>query len=122
MPKLTAHVATLGGAGIGGAADAGLKYFFRQVDGTYATLATETGIDKATADQQDAPLYDVKELLASGIVVRLSLSIKDGTRIKSGKILVTRDKVTTALDALKNKTFRGGTIVSVRFPRRMAFY
>lgn len=122
MPKMTLHVATVGAAGAGGALDAGNTYFFLQSDTAYTGLATETGIDKATEAQQDAPRYKIGELLARGILVRLAVSIKDGTRIKTRKLLVTKDKVIPALEGLKNKAYGGGTITSVRVPRRMSFY
>jgi hypothetical protein len=122
MPKMTLHVATLGAAGAGGAPDAGLKYFFLQDPSTYTGLATETGVDKATDAQLDAPRYKVGELLARGIVVRITASIKVGTTTRTRQILVTRDKVVTALETLKGKALGGGTISSARIKRNMSFY
>jgi hypothetical protein len=122
MPKMSLHVATLTAVGAGGALDAGNTYFFLQNDTSYTGLAGETGIDKATAAQQDAPKYKVSELLARGILVRLAVSVKDGTRFKTGQLLVTKDKVVSALESLKGKPFSGGTISSARVPRRMSFY
>lgn len=122
MAKMTVHVATLAATGAGGGLDAGTTYFFMQNDGSYTGLKGETGIDKASDAQQDAPRYKVGELLARGILVRLSVSIKDGTRMKSRQILVTKDKVVTALETLKGKTMAGGIVSSARVPRRMSFY
>ncbi|HEY9711317.1 MAG TPA: hypothetical protein V6D48_24115 [Oculatellaceae cyanobacterium] len=121
MP-LSTHVATLGLAGAGGAADAGTLYFFKSMKGSYTSLKTETGIDEASEAQQDAPTYHIKDLLAKGILVRLAVYIKDGTKRKSKKIYVTRDKVSTALESLKGKAMGGGTVTSVTIPRSMTFY
>lgn len=122
MPKMTLHVATLGAAGAGGAAVGGKDYFFLQNATTYTGLAGETGIDKATDAQEDEPRHRIGELLARGIVVRIAVSVKDGTRVKTRQLLVTRDKVVTALETLKGKAFAGGTISSARVRRRMTFY
>jgi hypothetical protein len=122
MPKMILHVATLGAAGAGGAPDAGLKYFFMQDPTTYTGLEAVTGVDKATEAQLDAPRYKVGELLARGIVVRITVSIKDGTKIKTRKLLVTKDKVVAALEGLKGKAVGGGTVTSARVPRRISFY
>lgn len=122
MAKMTLHVATLGAAGAGGAPDAGLKYFFLQDPTTYAGLATETGVDKATDAQLDAPRYKVGELLARGILIRVTASVKVGTATRTRQLLVTRDKVVTALETLKGKAMAGGTVSSARIKRNMSFY
>lgn len=122
MAKMTLHVATIGATTGGAAPDAGTKYFFLQDPATYTGLTTETGVDAATAAQLDAPRYKVGELLARGILVRVTASVKTGTVTRTRQILVTRDKVVTALEGLKGKAIAGGTISSARIKRRMSFY
>jgi hypothetical protein len=122
MPKMTLHVATLGAAGAGGAPDAGTKYFFLQSEASYTGVETQTGVDKATDDQLDAPRYKVGELLARGILIRVTASVKVGTATRTRQLLVTRDKVVAALEGLKGKTVGGGIVTSARIKRNMSFY
>ena len=113
---LSVHVASVG------TAPGARQYFFRQNKGSYTGIAGKTGVDEAGENDQDEPLYPVKELLAKGVLIRLAVSIKDGTKRKSRELLVTSDKVVTALEGLKGQPFAGGTITSARIPRDATFY
>jgi hypothetical protein len=115
MPRLEMVKATIGTA----------TYLFKAPDGLYAgAVATAVGIAAAADTDKDSPEYAVKELLQKGIVYRLSATTLVGGRKRRLRILVAKDKLNTALDDLKDKTYSltggsSGTIKSVGFGTRV---
>ncbi len=93
------------------------EFYLLQPD-QYGAINAETGIAKSATQDIDQPVVAVKELLAKGVLIRVAVSYLEGGVRKVGRILVTRQKLDTALAALKGKTFSGGTITSARVPRR----
>ncbi len=116
MAKLEKYVATV----------ATVKHAFRGPAGLYASaIATETGITAAAEADQDLPEYAVKELLLKGVLRRVTAITKtSGGKHSRLRLLCTKDKLTTILDALKGDTYTitgggSGTISSVGFSRRV---
>lgn len=105
-----------------GVAPAQRTYFFLAPENTYAGLADETGVVEALETEDDEVPNRVSDLLANGALIRVAVSYTVGLKKKTGKLLVQKDKLATALGTLDDKAFRGGTIKSARVPRRMSFY
>lgn len=116
MPKLSLLTATFG-------AD---KYFFRGSAAAYdSVVATATGITEAIAGDQDEAPHPVSELTRAGVIKRIAVSVREGTSLKTKTLFCTVDKLKTVLDSatgLKGKTAFGGTITSVRIPRKAKTY
>lgn len=110
--------ATVGGAG------SEREYFFLQNPTSYGgAVDTVTGIRAATDTEQDEPETSVGSLLKSGKVFRVNIRYTGGpTGFKTAKILVTREKLGTALDELVGKTFKGGQIVKASIPRKAQYF
>jgi hypothetical protein len=100
----------------------GIPYYFLQRTGAYqGSLDTISGVAEAGEEEQDQPVYAVAELLNKTILMRLYISYKVGEIRKRAQLLVARDKVGTALDALVNETYRGGTITKAGMKRDASF-
>lgn len=99
-------------------------YYFLQSPTSYGgTVDTATGITEAEDTDQDQPFTAVAELVRKGKLFRLAVEYgATGVPKKTAKLLVTRDKLTTALDDLLDEPFRGGTITSVRIPQKATFF
>lgn len=110
--------ATVGGTG------SEKEYFFLQHPTSYeGSFDTLTGIKAATDTEQDEPDISVGNLLKSGKLFRVSVRYTGGpTGFRTAKLLVTKEKLTSALDALVGKTFRGGQIVKVSLPQKAVFF
>lgn len=106
-----------------GATGSEQQYYFLQNPTSYGgAVDTITGIAAATDTEQDEPETSVASLLKSGKLFRVNIRYQIGTSAaKTAKILVTRDKLGTALDGLIDKTFRGGTIVKASIPRKATY-
>lgn len=106
-----------------GAAGSEREYFFLQsATGYGGSVDTVTGITAATDTEQDEPETSVASLLKSGKLFRVNIRYTGGsTGFKTAKILVTRQKLGTALDDLVGKTFRGGQIVRASIPRKATY-
>ncbi|MUL39347.1 hypothetical protein [Gloeocapsopsis dulcis] len=99
------------------------RYYFLQAPNSYAgSIDTVSGITKAPDAEKDEPIVSVGSLLQSGKVFRVAVQYDAGGRRRTGRILVTRDKLATALDALIGKSFRGGVITSARIPTKATFF
>lgn len=110
-------------AALGANSGAPGTYYFMQAPLSYAgTLDTVTGISAASDAEKDMPQYKVEALLAKGILFRVVVNYEVAGKRKSSRILVTRDKLGTALDGLIGKSFRQGEIKSARIPRKATFY
>jgi hypothetical protein len=115
MPKVSTHLTEING----------IEYTFKAVDGLYiGAVAAAVGITRATQDEAAMPEYSVKELLQKGVLYRLSAITLVGGRKRRLKMLVAKDKLATALDDLKDKTYAltggsSGTIKSVGFATRV---
>ena len=116
MPKLSLMTATVGAE----------KYFFQSSALAYDTIVgTATGITVAIAEDQDEAPHRISELTRSGIIKRIALSIRVGTTSRTKVLYCAVDKLKTVLDSstgLKSKTAFGGTITSVRIPRKARTY
>ena len=100
------------------------EYFFLQNPTSYAgSLNTITGISEATDTEQDQPDTSVGNLLKSGQLFRINVRYTGGpTGFRTAKLLVTREKLSTALDGLVGKTLRGGQIVKASMPQKAVFF
>lgn len=99
-------------------------YYFLQAPNSYGgTVDTATGITEAEDTDEDQPSTAVAELVRKGKLFRLVVEYTTGTARRSAKLLVTREKLATALDDLIGETFKGaGTITSVRIPQKATFF
>lgn len=98
-------------------------YYFRTKQGLYdGTIATVTGVSKASESEEDEPTVSIGVLLQKGILVRVK-----GRQTASGKkrtvnLVCAREKVGTILDALEKTPYNGREIESASFPVRRTFY
>lgn len=116
MPKLSLLAATVGTQ----------KYFFQGSTLAYdAVVAPATGIAAAIDTDQDEAPHRISELTRAGIIKRIAVSVRVGTSLKTKTLFCGVDKLKTVLDSatgLKGKTAFGGTITSVRIPRKARTY
>lgn len=107
-----------------GAAGAEREYYFLQNPTSYeGTLDTVTGVKAATDTEQDEPDIPVGNLLKSGKLFRVNIRYTGGpTGFRTAKLLVTKEKLVTALDGLIDKTFKGGVIVKASIPQKAVFF
>lgn len=99
------------------------EYYFLQSPGSYTgDISTSTGITAASETEEDRPAISVNNLVRKGKLFRITVSYIEGTRRRTGKLLCTKAKLGTIFDDLNNKSFRGGTIKSVRIAQKAAFY
>lgn len=94
------------------------SYFFLSRAASYTGLDTTVGVAPAADTDKDEPKNKVEELQNKGIVFRVVCYLSNKER---RQILVTRDKLATALDALPGKTIEGATVVSAGIARRARF-
>lgn len=92
-------------------------YFLQRTDAYQGSLDTISGVAEAEEQEQDQPVYAVAELISKTILLRLHITYKIGELKKRAQVLVARDKVGTALDALIGETYRGGTITKAGMKR-----
>lgn len=99
-------------------------YFFYQHPTAYqGSLDTITGIEEAAQTELDEPATSVSNLISKGRLFRVTITTTDGTKKRTAKILVTRDKLITALDSLIGETFKGNqTIQAARIPQKAQFF
>lgn len=101
----------------------GATYFFLQNPTTYAgSIDTLTGVTEATDAEQDEPAIPVYQLIANQKLFRVVCSVQTSAGIKTRKLLITRDKLSTAFDDLIGETIGGGTVKSVRIPQKAQFF
>jgi hypothetical protein len=116
MPRLSLMTATFGSE----------KYFFQGSASAYDSIvAAATGIAAAEDTDQDEAPHRVGELTRSGIIKRIAVSVRVGTSLRSKRLFCAVDKLRTVLDSatgLKGKTAFGGTITSVRIPRKSSTF
>lgn len=106
-----------------GATGSEREYFFLANPSSYAgSLDTITGIKEATETEQKRPAVKIGELLNSGECFRINIRYSSGTGFKTGKIIVAKGKIDTALDQLVGKPYRGGTITSAAIPTKATFF
>lgn len=99
------------------------EYFFLGRPGTFTgDVATACGVAKAAESEQDEPAISVSALLGKGLLFRIVASYTEGGKRKTVRLLCTKTKLGTILDDLDGKSFSGGTLTAVRFPRRSTFY
>jgi hypothetical protein len=96
--------------------------FFMAPKDAYTGLSDETGITEAAETDDDEVPSRVPDILANGALIRVAISYTVGAKRKTGKLLVAKDKLATALGALDGQSYKGGTIKSARVPRKLSFY
>lgn len=103
------------------------EYYFLSRPESYAgDIGVQTGISKAGETEQDRPPVPVANLVTNGKLIRVAVSYKAGTKIRTAKLLCARSKLGTILDGLKGKTYTGnngvsGQIVSTRIAQKASF-
>lgn len=105
-----------------GAAPGGQTYYFLQSATSYGgTIDTATGVQAAGDNEQDMPVTSIGQLLQKQILIRVNVRYTSGAGTKTAKLLVTRNKIATALDELVDKSFKGGTIKTVSIPTKATY-
>ena len=94
------------------------SYFFLSRSATYTGLDTTVGVAKAANTDNDEPRTKVEELQNKGILFRVVCYLSNKER---RQILVARDKLASALDALPGTTIEGATVVSAGIARKARF-
>lgn len=90
---------------------------------TYTSIDSVVGVSKVTSEaEMSEPNTRVSELIGAGIVFRVTASGKSGTNYRSYSFLVARDKIGTALDAVKGKTINGVSLSAGKIKRKATFY
>lgn len=94
--------------------------FLTRCSDVYESIAGVVGVTKLVGDPPaGAKFFDIKNALRNGLAAKVTISYKDGTKIKTTKLIVAVDKLDTALGQLPSKNFDGTKeIVSARFPTR----
>lgn len=97
-------------------------YFFLGNPKTYTGIGTGTGVDD-TSDAEEAEVESsVEKILGSGFVVRAKIYYKVGAKRKTAAILIPSNKFVAFRKSMAGKTYNGGTVTSVRQPRRATSY
>lgn len=94
------------------------NYFFLSRAVTYTGLDTTVGVAAAADTDHDEPKNKVEELQNKGILFRVVCYLSNK---EVRHVLVTRDKLATALDALPGKTIEGATVKSAGIARKARF-
>lgn len=98
-------------------------YYFRTKAGLYdGTIATVTGVSKATEAEEDEPTINLGTLLQKGILIRVKGRQTVGTKKRTVNLVCARDKIGTILDALEGTPYNGREIESASFPVRRTYY
>ena len=98
-------------------------YYFRTKKGLYdGTISSQTGISKATEEEEDEPTTTIGVLLQKGILIRVKGRQIVAGRRRTVNLLCARSKVGTILDALEGTPYNGREIESASFPVRRTFY
>ncbi|WP_013322685.1 hypothetical protein [Gloeothece verrucosa] len=86
----------------------------------YTGIETETGVKAPASDKPDEfgdfPACSVEELLSTGTAVRKVVDVLKGGKTYRHKIIVADVKAAAFDNAVKAKTYRGGTIKKVVNP------
>ena len=105
---------------------AGKVYSFKGSQDTYlADVATVTGISVGSSAITGIPLYRISDLLAKGLLIRISAFGGTDTSPKSLRLYCTREKIDTidtATAGLIGKIVKGFTVRSVVFERDAVDY
>lgn len=82
------------------------KFYFKGVKGLYiGALATATAVYEAPIGEADNPDFSVKEMLKSGLIVRITLYTQVGQRRRQLKVLCNKNKLDT-VSSLVNSTIQ----------------
>jgi hypothetical protein len=117
-PILKLHKVTVTGA----SPDDAKVYYCSLRPGTYTSISSIVGITEATDTEQNNVRSDVAELIRAGVLFRMVCSGGTATARKSFNLLVTKDKIATAMDAIKGKSINGTTVGAGRVKRTATFY
>jgi hypothetical protein len=115
---LTTHKVTVAGAD----ANSAKVYYCKLRPGTYTSIETLVGIGEASDTEENNAITSVSELIRAGVLFRMVTSGGTLGNKKSFNILVTRDKISTAMDGIKGKTINGVIVKAGRIKRRASFY
>jgi hypothetical protein len=107
--------------------------FFRTTD-CYSTIGTKCGISKVTDVEGDELCVPIKELLRTGLLIRLAISyqVSGTTKRRTASVLAARDKIGSLLSDAESGQIQGsnyiigtvtkGTIKRVYIKRDATFY
>lgn len=97
-------------------------YFFLGNPKTYTGISAGCGVDDASDDEESEVETPVGKLLGSGFVVRAHIYYKAGGKSKVAAILIPSNKFVAFRKSMSGKPYNGGTVTSVRQPRRASSY
>lgn len=97
-------------------------YFFLGNPRTCTGIGTGTGVVAATDEEESEVETPVGKLLGSGFVVRAKIYYKVGDKRKTAAILIPSNKFVSFRKSMVGKQYNGGTVTSVRQPRRATSY
>ena len=85
----------------------------------YAIIGAATGVFLLAPNEAVDAVSTVGNLFRYGQAMRLVVRYKNNAgKVKTARIICDIDKAPTAIAALRNQSFKGGTIQSVAIPRR----
>lgn len=106
-----------------GVAPALRTYYFRTKKGLYdGTIATVTGVSKATEAEEDEPTTNIGALLQKGILIRVKGRQTVLGKRRTVNLVCARSKLATILDDLEGTSYNGREIESANFPVRRTFF
>lgn len=97
-------------------------YYFLGNPRTYTGISAGTGVDDASNDEEAEVESSVEKILGSGFVVRAKIYYKAGGKSKTAAILIPSNKFVAFRKSMAGKPYNGGTVTSVRQPRRASSY
>lgn len=97
----------------------GVKFGCLLPENTYDGIATIVGVTPSAGSATTDHNTTTSALVRSGEAGKISITILDGTKLRTRRILCAADKMSTAIGALPGNAFGTATIRSARFPRRM---
>lgn len=106
-----------------GASPALRTYYFRTKAGLYdGTIASVTGVSKASESEEDEPTVSIGVLLQKGILLRVKGRQTVNGKKRTVNLVCAREKAGTILDGLEGTPYNGREIESASFPVRRTFY
>lgn len=97
-------------------------YYFLGNPRTYTGIGTGTGVEDASDEEEAEVESSVEKILGSGFVVRAKIYYNVGGKRKTAAILIPSNKFVAFRKSMAGKTYNGGTVSSVRQPRRASNY
>lgn len=97
----------------------GVKFGCMLPENSYDNISTIVGITPGDATSIPDHNTTTGALVRGGEAGRIAVTLVDGSKLKTRRILCSAQKMSTAVGALPGNTYNGLTIRSARFPRRM---